>query len=57
MSSSPVLHENMGRKEEERKPTPPGVKLIVGVLWMVAAAGAWILILVGFHNLMARLLS
>lgn len=56
MSSSPVLHENMRKKPGNPAATPRGVKLIVGVLWMVGAAGAWILILVGLHNLMARLL-
>jgi hypothetical protein len=55
MSSSPVLQENARNRPQNRGAGPRGVSVLMGVLWMVGAAGVWILLLVLLHNVMARL--
>jgi hypothetical protein len=56
MTSSPVLQENAKNKPQNRGAGPGGISVLSGVLWMVGAAGVWILLLVLLHNVMARLL-
>jgi hypothetical protein len=57
MAQTPVSHES-STKERQTQPTAPhSVPLWQGVLWMIAIAGAWTIILVLFHNLMNRLLG
>lgn len=56
MTSSPVLQENEKNKPQSRGVGPRGISVLMGVLWMVGAAGIWILLLVLLHNLMGRLL-
>ena len=56
MTCTEVLHHST-RKESENRDAPPGLSLWAGVLWMIGIAGAWTIVLVLFHNLMARLLS
>jgi hypothetical protein len=55
MTSSPVLRENAKNKPQNRGVGPRGISVLSGVLWMVGAAGVWILLLVLLHNVMARL--
>ncbi len=57
MTSSPVLQQNAKNKPQNRGAGPRGISVLSGVLWMVGAAGVWILLLVLLHNLMGRLLS
>lgn len=56
MTSSPVLHENAKNRPQNRSAGPRGISVLSGVLWMVGAAGVWILLLVLLHNLIGRLL-
>jgi hypothetical protein len=57
MTQTPVSHES-APKEPQNRPTEPGsIPLWQGVLWMIAIAGTWTIILVLFHNLMNRLLG
>jgi hypothetical protein len=56
MTSTPVVHERMRREPDARVTQPRGLSLGAGVLWMIGIAGAWNIIYVLFHNLMARLL-
>ena len=55
MTSTPVFNERIS-KEPKSPSTPRGMSLGTGVLYIVAAAGLWILALVLFHNVTARLL-
>lgn len=57
MTSSPVLQENARNQPRNSGAGPRGVSVLMGVLWMVGAAGVWILLLVLLHNLTARLFS
>jgi hypothetical protein len=57
MPSSPVLQENAKNKPQSGVAGPRGPSVLMGVLWMIGAAGIWILLLVLLHNVMARLLS
>lgn len=57
MASTSVLYDTTPKKSEIRGATPPGISLWAGVLWIVGIAAAWNVVLVLFHNLMARLLS
>ena len=57
MTSSPVLQENAKNRPQKREVEPRGISVLSGVLWMIGAAGVWILLLVLLHNLMGRLLS
>ena len=59
--STPVLQQSTAKELEIRVAAPrgisPGITVGSGVLWIVGAAAAWTVVLVLFHNLMARLLS
>jgi beta-lactamase regulating signal transducer with metallopeptidase domain len=57
MTSTPALGENRAGEPERLTAAPRGINVAVGFLWIVGIAGAWIVVLVLFHNLMARLLS
>lgn len=57
MSTTPVSHQSTPKRPEVRPATPRGMPVWAGVLWILAIAGAWNILLVLFHNLMARLLS
>lgn len=57
MTSSPVLQENARNRPQNSGGKSRGITVLMGVLWMVGAAGVWILLLVLLHNVMARLLS
>jgi hypothetical protein len=57
MPSTPVVNERKTKDGETRASPPHGISVGWGVVLMVAAAAAWILVLVGFHNITARLLS
>lgn len=58
MTSSAVLQENAkNRPQNDSGGKSRGISVLMGVLWMVGAAGVWILLLVLLHNAMARLLS
>jgi hypothetical protein len=56
MTSSPVLQQNAKNNPQNRGAGPRGVTVLMGVLWMVGAAGVWILLLVLLHNVLARFL-
>ena len=57
MTTTPISHQSTPKQPEARPAAPRGMPVWVGVLWMVGIAGAWTILLVLFHNLMARLLS
>lgn len=57
MTSSPVLEENAKNQPQSGGGKSRGVSVLMGVLWLVGAAGVWILLLVLLHNVMARLFS
>jgi hypothetical protein len=56
MTSTPVSRQSTP-KQSQTPLLPPSMPLWAGVLWMVGIAGLWTILLVLFHNLMARLLS
>lgn len=56
MTSTPVFHGSMEREPDTHVPQPRSLSLGAGVLWLIGIAGAWNIIYVLFHNLMARLL-
>jgi hypothetical protein len=56
MTSTPVLLENKG-KEPEVRVAPDSISVGLGVLWIVGVAVAWNVVLVLFHDVMARFLS
>lgn len=57
MSTSPLLEHT--RKEADQVVVPDTRELspVLGVLWIVGTAAAWMVILVAFHFLMARSLG
>jgi hypothetical protein len=57
MTQTPVSHESAPKERQTRPTAPQGMPLWQGVLWMIAIAGGWTIILVLFHNLMNRLLG
>lgn len=57
MPGTPVVPESTAKRSETHAAAPRGLSLGTGILWMLAIAGGWTLVLVLFHNLMARLLS
>lgn len=54
MGSTPAVRDRTGQEPETK--VPAGIPLGLGVLLMIAAASGWILLLVAFHNISARLL-
>jgi hypothetical protein len=56
MTSTPVVVESTPSEEKMRVSAPSDLTLRSGILGIVAAAGAWNVALVLFHNLMTRLL-
>jgi hypothetical protein len=57
MTSSPALRDGAPKEPAMRDTSPRGISLGAGVLWILAIAGGWTIILVLFHNLMVRLLG
>ena len=57
MTTTPVSRQSTSNQSQTPSTGPRGIPLWRGVLWMIAIAGAWTIVLVLFHNLMARLLS
>lgn len=57
MPSTPALRDGAPKEPEIGERAPRGISLGAGVLWMIAIAGAWTIVLVLFHNLMVRLLG
>lgn len=65
MTSTPVLRQSIPKEPKIRVAAPrcisPRITARItvgwGVLWIVGAAAAWTVVVVLFHNLMARLLS
>jgi len=56
MTGTPALHDRAPREPDVRPAASHDMPLWAGVLWMIGIAGAWTILLVLFHNLMARLL-
>jgi hypothetical protein len=56
MTSTSVLLKNE-RKPEMPVVAPEDISVGLGVLWIVGAAAVWNVVLVLFHDVMARLLS
>lgn len=57
MTNTPALRDGAPKEPEIRDTAPRGISVAAGVLWIIGIAGAWTVILVLFHNLMARLLG
>ncbi len=57
MTSTPVSQERSAKKPESGVVGPRGLTLGRGILWILGLAAAWTILLVLFHNVMARLLS
>jgi hypothetical protein len=57
MTGTPAVRDGALEEPEIRGTASRGISLGAGVVWIIAIAGAWTIILVLFHNLMARLLS
>jgi hypothetical protein len=55
MGSTPAVRDRTAKEPEAKVPT--GIPLGWGVVLMIAAAGGWILLLVGVHVITAKLLS
>jgi hypothetical protein len=56
MTSTPVSLKNEG-KPEMPVVAAEGISVGLGILWIVGVAAVWNVVLVLFHDVMARLLS
>ena len=57
MNSTPVLDDSPPNESKIHGATPHGISVGAGVLWIIAIAAAWNVLIVLFHYLTARLLS
>lgn len=57
MTNTPALRDGAPKEPEVRDTAQRGLSVGAGVLWIIGIAGAWTIVLVLFHNLMARLLG
>lgn len=57
MTSTPAVLETKERGPERHMAERDGISVTLGVLWIVGVAAAWNVVLVRFHDRVARLLS